>query len=90
MRLGVATAVALPVLVWLTRVSVDASLSVLGVDAFDVAVDLRGQLGAAVLLGRGGGWCGGAAGPGLRGCGGAGLGGGTGCGGGSGRGGGAG
>ncbi|MFZ4187325.1 streptophobe family protein [Streptomyces pseudogriseolus] len=49
--LGAATAVTLPVLVWLTEVSVGASLSVLGYDAFDAGLDLRGRLGAAVLLG---------------------------------------
>ncbi len=51
MALGAATAVTLPVLVWLTEVSVGASLSVLGYDAFDAGLDLRGRLGAAVLLG---------------------------------------
>ncbi|MGC9497887.1 streptophobe family protein [Streptomyces sp. WG7] len=50
-RLGVGTALALPLLVWLTEVSVDASLSVLGVDAFGASVDLRGRLGTALLLG---------------------------------------
>ncbi|MDT6988025.1 streptophobe family protein [Streptomyces lusitanus] len=49
--LGAATAVTLPLLVWLTEVSVGASLSVLGYDAFDAGLDLRGRLGAAVLLG---------------------------------------
>ncbi|MFI9264386.1 streptophobe family protein [Streptomyces werraensis] len=50
-RLGAATAVALPVLVRLTEVSAGASLSVLGYDAFDAGLDLRGRLGAAALLG---------------------------------------
>ncbi|WP_062649907.1 streptophobe family protein [Streptomyces maremycinicus] len=50
-RLGVATAVALPLLAWLTDVSVDASLSVLGFDAFGAGIDLHGRLGAALLLG---------------------------------------
>ncbi|MET8896631.1 streptophobe family protein [Streptomyces albogriseolus] len=50
-RLGVVTAVTLPVLVWLTEVSVGASLSVLGYDVFDAGLDLRGRLGAAALLG---------------------------------------
>ncbi|EDY59426.2 MULTISPECIES: streptophobe family protein [Streptomyces] len=50
-RLGIATALALPLLAWLTEVSVDASLSVLGFDAFGAGVRLRGQLGMAVLLG---------------------------------------
>ncbi|MGY3200822.1 streptophobe family protein [Streptomyces sp. TE5632] len=51
LRLGVATASALPLLVWLTEVSVDASLSVLGFDAFGAGVELRGHLGVALLLG---------------------------------------
>nr|WP_052412061.1 streptophobe family protein [Streptomyces mutabilis] len=50
-RLGVATALTLPLLVWLTQVSVDASLSVLGIDAFGAGIDLRGQLGTALLMG---------------------------------------
>ncbi|MEV7739389.1 streptophobe family protein, partial [Streptomyces sp. NPDC088921] len=50
-RLGLATALALPMLAWLTEVSVDASLSVLGFDAFGAGVRLRGQLGMALLLG---------------------------------------
>ncbi|AXL87899.1 hypothetical protein C4J65_05880 [Streptomyces sp. CB09001] len=51
LRLGVATAVALPLSARLTEVSVDASLSVLGIDAFGAGIDLHGHLGAAVLLG---------------------------------------
>ncbi|MGW0827283.1 streptophobe family protein [Streptomyces sp. NPDC002845] len=51
LRLGIATALALPLLAWLTEVSVDASLSVLGFDAFGASVELRGQLGTALLLG---------------------------------------
>lgn len=51
LRLGVATALALPLLAWLTEVSVDASLSVLGVDAFGAGITLRGHLGTALLLG---------------------------------------
>ncbi|MFJ6936353.1 streptophobe family protein [Streptomyces sp. NPDC101132] len=50
-RMGVAWALVVPVLVWLTRVSVDASLSVLGVDAFGAGVELRGRVGPAVVLG---------------------------------------
>ncbi|WP_307814997.1 streptophobe family protein [Streptomyces sp. DSM 110735] len=50
-RLGVATGVALPVLVWLTGTSVDASLSVLGFDAFGTGVELRGRVGVAVVAG---------------------------------------
>ncbi|MFI6340058.1 streptophobe family protein [Streptomyces sp. NPDC050535] len=51
LRLGVATALALPLLMWLTEVSVDASLSVLGFDAFGAGIELHGQLGMALLLG---------------------------------------
>ncbi|MGW0684101.1 streptophobe family protein [Streptomyces sp. NPDC002754] len=50
-RLGGVTALALPLLVWLTDVSAGASLSVLGVDAFGAGVELHGQVGVAVLLG---------------------------------------
>ncbi|MGW0997936.1 streptophobe family protein [Streptomyces sp. NPDC002523] len=62
MRLGVATALALPFLVWLTDVSVDASLSVLGFDAFGAGIGLHGRLGAALLLGAVWGAAAGAAG----------------------------
>ncbi|MFJ8543604.1 streptophobe family protein [Streptomyces sp. NPDC093586] len=62
LRLGVATAPALALSVLLTEVSVDASLSVLGVDAFGAGVDLRGHLGAALLLGAAWGAGAGAAG----------------------------
>ncbi|MFD5477941.1 streptophobe family protein [Streptomyces hawaiiensis] len=51
LRLGVATALALPLLAWLTNVSVTASLSVLGFDAFGAGIELHGHLGLAVLLG---------------------------------------
>ncbi|WP_217213271.1 streptophobe family protein, partial [Streptomyces sp. AC550_RSS872] len=51
LRLGVATALTLPLLVWLTELSVDASLSVLGFDAFGAGVELRGNLGMALVLG---------------------------------------
>ncbi len=50
-RLSAAAAATLPVLVWLTEVSVGGSLSVLGYDVFDAGLDLRGRLGAAALLG---------------------------------------
>ncbi|MFE0176957.1 streptophobe family protein [Streptomyces sp. NPDC059002] len=50
-RLGVVTALGLPLLVWLTGLSADASLSVFGFDAFDAGVELHGRLGTAVLLG---------------------------------------
>ncbi|MFF3485955.1 streptophobe family protein [Streptomyces sp. NPDC002701] len=51
LRLAVVTALALPLLAWLTEVSVDASLSVLGIDAFDSGIELRGQFGMALVLG---------------------------------------
>ncbi|MYS77144.1 hypothetical protein GTY88_42990, partial [Streptomyces sp. SID5926] len=51
LRLGIATAVTLPLSARLTEVSVDASLSVLGIDAFGAGIDLHGHLGAALLLG---------------------------------------
>lgn len=51
LRLGVATALTLPLLVWLTEVSANASLSVLGFDAFGAGIELRGHLGMALLLG---------------------------------------
>ncbi|MFF3505185.1 streptophobe family protein [Streptomyces sp. NPDC003247] len=51
LRLGVVTGVALPLLVRLTDVSADASLSVLGFDAFEAGIELHGHLGTAVLLG---------------------------------------
>ncbi|MFF4361776.1 streptophobe family protein [Streptomyces sp. NPDC001604] len=50
-RLGIVTALTLPLLAWLTEVSVDASLSVLGFDAFGAGVELQGHLGMALLLG---------------------------------------
>ncbi|MET9518764.1 streptophobe family protein [Streptomyces sp. NPDC002994] len=50
-RLGVATGVALPLLVWLTDVSADASLSVLGFDAFGAGIELHGSVPMALLLG---------------------------------------
>ncbi|MGW2648220.1 streptophobe family protein, partial [Streptomyces sp. NPDC001393] len=51
LRLGVTTALALPLLAWLTAVSLTASLSVLGFDAFGAGLDLHGRLGPALLLG---------------------------------------
>ncbi|WP_225860598.1 streptophobe family protein [Streptomyces triticiradicis] len=51
LRLGVVTALALPLLVWLTEVSVDASLSVFGFDAFGAGIKLRGRSGVALVLG---------------------------------------
>ncbi|MEU1940722.1 streptophobe family protein [Streptomyces coeruleorubidus] len=49
--LAVATALSLPLLVRLTDVSVTASLSVLGFDAFGAGIELHGHLGMALLLG---------------------------------------
>ncbi|GHI08751.1 hypothetical protein AQI88_03660 [Streptomyces cellostaticus] len=51
LRLGIATAPALPLLAWLADVSVNASLSVLGFDAFGAGIQLHGHLGMALLLG---------------------------------------
>ncbi|MFF8936476.1 streptophobe family protein [Streptomyces paradoxus] len=51
LRLGLATALALPLLAWLTDVSVTASLSVLGFDAFGGGIELHGHLVPALLLG---------------------------------------
>ncbi|MGK5697240.1 streptophobe family protein, partial [Streptomyces sp. URMC 128] len=51
LRLGVVTGLALPLLAWLTDVSVTASLSVLGFDAFGAGIELHGHLGMALLLG---------------------------------------
>ncbi|NUS00930.1 MAG: hypothetical protein HOV97_00045, partial [Nonomuraea sp.] len=50
-RLGIVTALTLPLLAWLTEVSVNASLSVLGFDAFGAGITLNGNLGLALLLG---------------------------------------
>ncbi|WOX08684.1 streptophobe family protein [Streptomyces sp. N50] len=50
-RLGIVTALTLPLLAWLTDVSVDASLSVLGFDAFGAGIELHGHLGMALVLG---------------------------------------
>ncbi|WP_406345190.1 streptophobe family protein [Streptomyces sp. NBC_00648] len=51
--LGAVTAVALPLMVWLTGVSADASLSVLGFNAFGAGVELHGNAGLALVLGAG-------------------------------------
>ncbi|MEU8523747.1 streptophobe family protein [Streptomyces sp. NBC_01216] len=50
-RLAVVTAPALLVVVLWSGVSVDASLSVLGIDAFDTGVELHGNPSAALVLG---------------------------------------
>ncbi|WP_405579943.1 streptophobe family protein [Streptomyces sp. NBC_01190] len=51
LRLGVVTAVTLPLLVWLSAVKVNANLSVFGFDAVGAGVDLHGNAGLALLLG---------------------------------------
>ncbi|SEQ61926.1 hypothetical protein SAMN04487983_1006219 [Streptomyces sp. yr375] len=51
LRMGVVGALMLPLVVWLTELSVDASLSVLGFDAFGAGISLHGRVGAALLLG---------------------------------------
>ena len=51
LRLGVATALALPLLGPLTGVSLYASLPVPGIDAFGTGLELRAHLGTALLLG---------------------------------------
>nr|WP_245238258.1 streptophobe family protein [Streptomyces roseochromogenus] len=87
-RLGVATAVALPLPAHLTDVSVTASLPVLGFDAFGSGLELHGRLGTSLLIGAAWGvvrgrsvqWPHGRAG--RRGAGGVGA---AGCGGGAGR-----
>lgn len=53
LRLGVVTALALPLLVRLTRVSAGASLSVLGFDAFGAGLELYGSAPCGVCAGRG-------------------------------------
>ncbi|WP_328909391.1 streptophobe family protein [Streptomyces sp. NBC_00234] len=62
LRLGGVTALALPLLVWLTQVSADASLSVLGFDAFGGGIELHGRAGVAAALGAAWGAGAGAAG----------------------------
>ncbi|WP_346771898.1 streptophobe family protein [Streptomyces sp. JH14] len=51
LRLAGVSAVALPLLVWLTQVSAGASLSVLGFDAFGAGIELHGEMGTAAALG---------------------------------------
>jgi hypothetical protein len=62
LRLGAATAVAFALLVRLTGVSADASLTVLGIDAFDAGIELHGDMGMALALGAAWGAAAGAAG----------------------------
>ncbi|MEV6109413.1 streptophobe family protein [Streptomyces sp. NPDC051940] len=50
-RLGAVAALTLPLLVFLTEVSADASLSVFGFDAVGAGVELQGNLLMALLLG---------------------------------------
>ncbi|MEU5437913.1 streptophobe family protein [Streptomyces sp. NPDC020719] len=51
LALGAVTALALPLMVWLTGASADASLSVLGFDAFGAGIALHGNAGLALVLG---------------------------------------
>lgn len=51
LHLAGVTAAALPLLVWLTQVSADGSLSVLGFDAFGAGIELHGHPGTAAVLG---------------------------------------
>ncbi|MFR9794958.1 streptophobe family protein [Streptomyces sp. MS06] len=51
LRLGIGTALALPLLARLTEVSAVATLSALGFDAFGTGMELRGEPGAALALG---------------------------------------
>ncbi|MGH4027308.1 streptophobe family protein [Actinomycetota bacterium Odt1-20B] len=62
LRLGAVTALALPLLVWLTGVSADASLSVLGFDAVGAGLELHGHSAMALVLGAAWGAGAGAAG----------------------------
>ncbi|CAM5354222.1 hypothetical protein SXANM310S_05246 [Streptomyces xanthochromogenes] len=62
LSLAAATAVALPLLVRLTGVSANASLSVLGFDAFGAGLELHGNAGLALPLGAGWGAAAGALG----------------------------
>lgn len=50
-RLGLVTAAAFPLMVWLTGVKVDADLSVFGFNAVGAGLDLHGSLPWALLLG---------------------------------------
>ncbi|MFD8379598.1 streptophobe family protein [Streptomyces sp. NPDC059679] len=62
LRLGIVTAIALPLLCRLTEVSAGASLSVLGFDAFGAGIELHGGGAVAWALGAGWGAAAGAAG----------------------------
>ncbi|MFE2185981.1 streptophobe family protein [Streptomyces sp. NPDC059455] len=62
LRLGAVTALALPLLVAVTKVSAGASLSVLGFDAFGAGIKLYGNAALALALGAGWGAAAGAAG----------------------------
>ncbi|MFE4873141.1 streptophobe family protein [Streptomyces sp. NPDC056682] len=62
LALAAATALALPLMVWLTGVSANASLSVLGFDAFGAGIELHGNAGLALALGAAWGAAAGAAG----------------------------
>ncbi|GAA2081245.1 streptophobe family protein [Streptomyces albiaxialis] len=51
LRLGIVTGLAWPLLVWVTALSADAGLSVLGVDAYGAGIEMRGSVTEALLLG---------------------------------------
>ncbi|MBZ4015785.1 hypothetical protein CCS38_08505, partial [Streptomyces purpurogeneiscleroticus] len=51
LRLGALTAVAVPLLVWLTEVTADVRLSFMGIGVHGAGLDLRGNPGAGLLLG---------------------------------------
>ncbi|MFG3255457.1 streptophobe family protein [Streptomyces sp. NPDC048172] len=51
LRLGIVTGLAWPLLVWLTGLSANAGLSVLGVDAYGAGIEMRGSVPEALLLG---------------------------------------
>ncbi len=51
LRLGAVTALAVPLLVWLTEASVAVRLSFFGIGVHETGLGLRGSLGAGVLLG---------------------------------------
>ncbi len=51
LRLGALTALAVPLLVWLTEVTADVRLAFLGIGVHGAGLDLRGSPGAGLLLG---------------------------------------
>ena len=53
LRLGIVTGLAWPLLAWLTAVSANAGVSVLGIDAYGAGIELHGGVAPALLLGCG-------------------------------------